>query len=189
MSASTAGQNNSQQALQWYIIKTKSNCEFKVQQAIRNLIQDRKLDSQIEQILIPEKEIIQVVKGKKVTRSRKFYPGYIFVQMRLTDSLWHLIKTATNVINFVGHQGVPTKVPDEQIKGIYQQIKEDLARPSSQVFFSIGEHVNIIDGPFKTFTGTVEEVNQEKERVKVSVSIFGRPTPVELDFAQVYREE
>lgn len=173
----------------WYIVKTKTNCEFKAREAIKRLTKDHHLDDQVRDILIPEKEVVEVVKGKKVTRPRKFYPGYVFIQMQLTDHLWHLIKSASNVVNFVGKQGAPTEVPIQQIEAITHQIKEDSAHPHSRISFTAGEHVKVIDGPFKSFNGVVEEVNQEKGRVKVSVSIFGRPTPVELDFSQVYREE
>ena len=172
----------------WYIIKTKTNCEFKARKAIERLAKDQHLDSQIKEILIPEKEVVEVVKGKKVTRPKKFYPGYVFLQMRLTDHLWHLIKNVSNVVNFVGKQGAPTEVPLQQIAEI-TQVKESAIHSHAKVSFTAGEYVKIIDGPFKSFNGVVEEVNQEKGRVKVSVSIFGRPTPVELDFAQVYREE
>ena len=173
----------------WYIIKTKTNCEFRARSAIQKLTKDHQLSSQPKDILIPEKEVIEVVKGKKVARPKKFYPGYVFIQMRLTNHLWHLIKNASNVVNFIGKQGKPAEVPEEQISAITNQIQEDVAHPHSKVAFIAGEHVKVIDGPFKTFGGVVEEVNQEKARVKVSVSIFGRPTPVELDFSQVYREE
>ncbi len=173
----------------WYTIKTKTNCEFKAREAIKRLAKDHHLEAQLKDILIPEKEVIEVIKGKKVTKPRKLYPGYVFIQMHLTDHLWHLIKSASNVVNFVGKQGAPTEVPIQQIETITHQIKEDAAHPQAKISFTAGEHVKVIDGPFKSFNGVVEEVNQEKGRVKVSVSIFGRPTPVELDFSQVYRED
>ncbi len=171
----------------WYIVKTKSNCENKARQAIQRLIKDNKCTSQVQEILVPEKEVVDVVKGKKVTRFRRVYPGYIFINMDLTNALWHLIKGASHVINFIGKKGIPAEVPQEQIEKITQKITE--AQPQTLVSFAVGEAVKVIDGPFKTFSGLVEEVNQEKGRVKVSVSIFGRPTPIELDFAQVHREE
>ena len=173
----------------WYTIKTKTNCEFKARESIQRLAKDHHLETQLKDILIPEKEVIEVIKGKKVTKPRKLYPGYVFIQMHLTDHLWHLIKSASNVVNFVGKKGVPTEVPIHQIETITHQIKEDAAHPQAKISFTTGEHVKVIDGPFKSFNGVVEEVNQEKGRVKVSVSIFGRPTPVELDFSQVYRED
>ena len=174
--------------LKWYIIKTKANCEAKAKESIRRLMQDRHLAAQVGDILIPEKEVVEVVKGKKVIRSKKIYPGYVFIQMHLTNNLWYLIKSASNVVNFVGKQGQPVEVPLEQVESITHQIEKDIANPQVKVSFSTGEHVKVIDGPFNSFSGVVEEVNQEKGRVKVSVSIFGRPTPVELDFSQVHRE-
>ncbi len=184
MESSALTQND----FKWYIIKTKTNCEFKAKEAIQRLAKDHHLDAQVKEILIPEKEVVEVVKGKKVTRPRKFYPGYVFIQMQLTNHLWHLIKNVSNVVNFVGRQGMPTEVPDQQIAAI-TQVKESSAHAHATISFTVGEYVKVIDGPFKSFSGVVEEVNQEKGRIKVSVSIFGRPTPVELDFAQVYREE
>ena len=186
MTESTATKKD---GFKWYVIKTKINCEFKARSAIQKLAEDHQLSSQLKDILIPEKEVVEVVKGKKVSRPKKFYPGYVFIRMRLTNHLWHLIKNASNVVSFIGKQGKPAEVPDQQVSAITNQIKEDVAHPHTKVAFTAGEHVKVIDGPFKTFSGVVEEVNQEKARVKVSVSIFGRPTPVELDFSQVYREE
>ena len=174
--------------LKWYILKTKTNCEARAKQMIEDLIKTKSLKDQIEEVRIPEKEVIQVLKGKKVTRSKKIYPGYIFVRMKLSDELSYLIKNITNVSHFVGGRFKPMEVPPEQLKAIDQQIEESSANPQAQITFSEGETVLVIDGPFKNFNGTVEEVNQEKGRVKVSVSIFGRPTPVEFDFSQVHRE-
>jgi len=174
--------------LKWYIVKTKVNCEVKAKEAIGRLVQDRHLKSQVGDILIPEKEVIEVVKGKKVTRLKKIYPGYVFVQMNLTNNLWYLIKSVSNVVNFVGSQGHPVEVPLEQVQSITHQIEKGMEHPQIKVSFTVGEYVKVIDGPFNSFSGVVEEVNHEKCRVKVSVSIFGRPTPVELDFSQVHRE-
>ena len=172
----------------WYILKTKTNCEERAKQMIEELIKAKKLEGQIGKILIPEKDVIQVVKGKKVTRLKKIYPGYVFVQMRLNDKLSYIVKNVTNVIHFIGNRFQPLEVPKEQFDVIGRQIEESSSNPQAQISFSEGESVMIIDGPFKNFNGTVEEVNQEKGRVKVFVSIFGRPTPVEFDFAQVHKE-
>ena len=174
--------------LKWYVLKTKTSCEARAKKMIEDLIKTKNLKDQIGEVLIPEKEVIQVVKGKKVTRSKKIYPGYIFIQMELSDELSYLIKNITNVSHFVGGRFKPMEVPPEQLKIIDQQIEESSVNPQAQISFSEGENVLVIDGPFKNFNGTVEEVNQEKGRVKVSVSIFGRPTPVEFDFSQVHRE-
>ncbi len=173
----------------WYIVKTKANCEFKAREAIKLVMKDHELDGKVKEVLIPEKKVVEIVKGKKVHRPKKLYPGYVFIQMDLTNQLWHLIKNVSNVINFVGRQGEPVEVPFQQVESITHQLKEDVAHPQAKISFSVGEYVKVIDGPFQTFSGVVEEVNQEKGRVKVSVSIFGRPTPVELDFSQVHREE
>ena len=178
-----------EQPLKWYIIKTKSHCEGRARDSIQRLVRDHDMESLLGDILIPEKEVIEVVKGKKVSKARKFYPGYVFIQMHLTDHLWHLIKSTSHVINFVGKQGEPAEVPLQQIEAISTQQEESQSHPQARLSFVSGEHVKVIDGPFNGFSGVVEDVNQEKGRVKVSVSIFGRPTPVELDFAQVHREE
>lgn len=176
------------QDFKWYVLKTKTSCEARAKQMIEDLIERKNLKDQIGEVLIPEKDVIQVVKGKKVTRSRKIYPGYIFVQMRLSDELSYVIKNVVNVSHFVGGRFKPLEVPKEQLKIIDQQIEESQANPQAQISFSEGESVLVIDGPFKNFSGVVEELNQEKGRVKVSVSIFGRPTPVEFDFSQVHKE-
>ena len=176
------------QELKWYILKTKVNCEERAKQMIKDLIEKKSLQDKIGDVLIPERDVIQVIKGKKVTRSKKIYPGYIFVQMDLSDELAYFIKHLTNVSHFVGNRLQPLEVPKKQLEMIDKQIKEASAHPQAKVSFLEGELVLVIDGPFKNFNGKVEEVNQEKGRVKVSVSIFGRPTPVEFDFAQVHRE-
>ena len=172
----------------WYVLKTKTSCENRAKKMIEDLVKNKNLGDQIGEVLIPEKDVIQVVKGKKVTRSKKIYPGYIFVQMKLSDELSYAIKNVSNVSHFVGGRFKPMEVPKEQLEVIDRQIEESSANPQAQISFSEGETVLVIDGPFKSFNGTVEEVNQEKGRVKVSVSIFGRPTPVEFDFSQVHRE-
>lgn len=176
------------QDFKWYILKTRTNCEERARQMIEELVKTKKLEDQIGKILIPEKEVIQVVKGKKVNRLKKIYPGYIFVQMKLSDELSYTIKNVTSVSHFIGNRFKPLEVPKEQLDVIGQQMEKSSAGPQAQISFSEGETVMVIDGPFKNFNGTVEEVNQEKGRVKVFVSIFGRPTPVEFDFSQVHRE-
>ena len=173
----------------WYILKTKTNCEARAKSVIEKSLKNRQMESQVKEILIPERDVVQVVKGKKVTRTKKIYPGYVFVQMSLSDSLWHLLQGAANVSRFVGGAGGrPLEVPSEQVEAINKKIEESAESPAAQITFSEGEFVQVIDGPFKNFSGKVEEVNQEKGRVKVSVSIFGRPTPVAFDFDQVHRE-
>ena len=177
-----------EQDLKWYVLKTKTSCEARAKHMIEELIRNEKLEDSVQEVLIPEKDVIQVLKGKKVKRSKKIYPGYIFVKMKLTDEISYKVKTVSNVSHFLGGRFKPMEVPPEQLKIIDQQIKESSANPEAEISFSDGEAVLVIDGPFKGFNGTVEEVNPEKARVKVSVSIFGRPTPVEFDFSQVHKE-
>ena len=189
-SPSLKTQNPAANPKKWYIIKTKTNCEFRAKDSIQNLVQTHKLGQQVGEILVPEKDVVEVVKGKKITRSKKFYPGYIFVQMDLTNHVWHLIRGVSNVVSFVGggKKGYPPEVPAKQIEAIQSQAEGDSESPEIRVSFSVGENVMVIDGPFKGFNGVVKEVNQEKGRIKIEVSIFGGPTPVELDFAQVHSE-
>jgi len=172
----------------WYILKTKTNYEARAKLMIEEMVKNKSLEQSVLEVLIPEKDVIQVVKGKKVKRSKKIYPGYIFVKMKLTDELSYQIKNVSNVSHFVGGRFKPMEVPPEQLKVIDKQIEDSMANPEADISFSEGEAVLVIDGPFKGFSGTVEEVNQEKARIKVSVSIFGRPTPVELDFSEVHKE-
>src|SRR5690606_15520496 len=136
------------------------------------------------QILIPQENVVELVKGKKATRARKFFPGYIFVQMKMTDTSWHLVKAANKVTGFLGNMK-PSEVPEADVMRITKQMESGVERPKAKISFSVGEPVTVIDGPFNNFQGTVEEINEEKGKVKVLVSIFGRPTPVELDFIQV----
>ena len=176
------------QDLKWYILKTKTSCEARAKQMIEELVKSKKLQDEVGEILIPEKDVIQIIKGKKVKRSKKIYPGYIFVKMKLSDELSYKIKNVSNVSHFIGGRFKPMEVPPEQLKVIDKQMSDHSANPEAQISFSEGDAVLVIDGPFKNFNGVVEEVNQEKGRVKVSVSIFGRPTPVEFDFSQVHKE-
>ena len=157
--------------------------------AIENIIKTHDISSKVKNILVPKRDVVEVVKGKKVKRSKNIYPGYVFIQMILDNDVWHLIRKASTVIHFVGGTKMkPLEVSQEQIQAINEQVEDSLKNPQAHVSFSEGETVLVIDGPFKNFNGVVEEVNQEKARVKVSVSIFGRPTPVEFDFSQVHKE-
>ena len=174
--------------IKWYTIKTKVNGEMKTVSAIEALLKDQHLEHMVGDILVPQKEVTEMLRGKKVVRSKKFYPGYVFIQLNLSNQLWHIIKALPHVVNFVGHKGNPVEVPEHQIQKLRNQIQGEEEKDSIKVAFSVGEHVKIIDGPFNSFTGVVEEVHQDKARLKVSVSIFGRPTPVELDFPQVSKE-
>ena len=176
------------QELKWYVLKTKTSCEMRAKHMIEELVKNRNLQEEVGEVLIPEKDVIQIIKGKKVKRSKKIYPGYIFIKMKLSDELSYRIKSVSNVSHFIGGRFKPMEVPPEQLKIIDKQITDHSANPEAQISFSEGDTVLVIDGPFKNFNGVVEEVNQEKARVKVSVSIFGRPTPVEFDFSQIHKE-
>lgn len=171
-------------SLKWYIINTQTGCENTAKLSIEKRIEKEKLDEQFGEILIPSENVVQLVKGKRTQRVRKFFPGYIFVQMILSDSTWHLVKGSAKVSGFVGTKGRPSAVSAEEVSKVTQQIKTG-AQEKPRMTFSVGESVIVVDGPFSSFNGSVEEINEEKLKVKVLVSIFGRPTPVEFDFAQV----
>jgi transcription termination/antitermination protein NusG len=171
--------------MKWYIVNTYSGSESAAKASIEEKARQKKLEAEIGQILIPQENVVELVKGKKATRSRKFFPGYIFVQMKLTDSTWHMVKSASKVTGFLGGGNRPQPVPEAEVLRITKQMETGAERPKAKISFSVGEPVTVVDGPFNNFQGTVEEINEEKGKVKVLVSIFGRPTPVELDFVQV----
>mgnify|MGYP001213845792 CR=1 FL=1 len=169
----------------WYIVNTQTGCENTAKLSIEERSKSLGMESEFGQILIPSENVVELVKGKKATRSKKFFPGYIFVQMNMTDKTWHLVKSASKVTGFIGGNAKPPAVPEEEVLRVTRQMEVGAEKPVTKVRFSVGESVMVVDGPFSNFNGTVEEINQEKGKVKVSVSIFGRPTPVELDFVQV----
>lgn len=169
----------------WYIVNTLSGQEAKAKQAIEDRIKNHKMEEKFGDILIPSESVVQLVKGQKQTTSRKFFPGYIFVQMFLDEHSWHLVKGAPKVTGFVGNSTKPPAVPEAEVLRVTQQMAVGAEKPRPKVNFTEGESVRVIDGPFSNFNGTVEEINLDKGKVKVLVSIFGRPTPVELDFVQV----
>ncbi len=171
--------------LRWYIVNTQTSCEALAKKSIEERVRSLKMEDRFGQILIPSENVVELVKGKKATRSRKFFPGYIFVQMVLSDETWHLVKNCSKVTGFVGSKTKPPEVPEEEVMRVTRQMELGAEKIQAKVKFSIGENVVVVDGPFSNFNGTVEEINQEKGKVKVLVSIFGRPTPVELDFVQV----
>ncbi|MBS1972167.1 MAG: transcription termination/antitermination protein NusG [Bdellovibrionales bacterium] len=170
----------------WYIVNTQTGCESTAKTAIEERIRSQKMEEFFGQILIPSENVVELVKGQKQTKSRKFFPGYMFVQMFLNDETWHLVKHSSKVTGFVGGAKTrPPEVPEAEVLRVTQQMAGVAEKPKPKVKFSVGENVTVIDGPFSNFSGTVEEINEDKAKVKVLVSIFGRPTPVELDFIQV----
>ena len=171
----------------WYIVNTHTGCEATAKSAIEERIKSLKKEEFFGDILIPSENVVELVKGQKQTKSRKFFPGYIFVNMVMNEQNWHLVKGASKVTGFVGGQK-PAQVPENEVTRVTQQMAVGAEKPKQKVKFSLGESVTVIDGPFSNFNGTVEEINEDKGKVKVLVSIFGRPTPVELDFIQVEKQ-
>lgn len=171
----------------WYIVNTQSGCEATAKASIEERARSLGMEADFGQILIPSENVVELVKGKKATRSKKFFPGYIFIQMNMNDKAWHLVKNASKVSGFVGGKVKPPEVPEAEVLRVTRQMEVGAEKPVTKVKFSVGESVMVVDGPFSNFNGTVEDINPEKGKVKVLVSIFGRPTPVELDFVQVER--
>ena len=169
----------------WYVVNVHSGCEKKVAQSIREQVVTKKLEDRIFDILIPTEEVVEVKKGTKVASERKFFPGYILVKMIMSDDAWHLIKNNPNVSGFLGARNKPFPITEAEAQRIMTQMQEGVERPREVINFEIGEQVRVCDGPFASFVGLVEEVDTERARVKFSVSIFGRATPVELEYAQV----
>lgn len=169
----------------WYIVNTQTGCEAIAKTAIEERIKSLKVESKFGDILIPSENVVELVKGQKKEKSRKFFPGYIFVNMYLSDETWHLVRNSAKVTGFVGSKTRPPEVPEAEVLRVTQQMQGLAEKPRAKVKFAVGENVTVVDGPFSNFNGTVEEINEDKGKVKVLVSIFGRPTPVELDFLQV----
>lgn len=170
----------------WYIVNVASGSESTAKASIEKRVQQHKMEELFGQILIPSENVVELVKGQKTTRSRKFFPGYMFVEMVLNEKTWHVVRGSSKVTGFVGGQK-PSPVPAEQVLRVTQQMETGAEKPKQKFNFNIGENVMVVDGPFTNFNGTVEDINEEKGKVKVSVSIFGRATPVELDFVQVQK--
>ena len=169
----------------WYIVQSYSSFEKKVEAAIKESIKKKGWEEKIEQVLVPTHEITEVKKGKRVQRQKKYFPGYVLVKMEMNKDLYHMIKNIKKVSGFLGPKGTPLPVSENEVNKILGQIKDGVLKPQSGLSFSIGEQVKVCDGPFASFNGLVEEVDEEKSRLKVSVSIFGRPTPVDLEYTQV----
>jgi transcriptional antiterminator NusG len=172
-------------AKRWYIVHAYSNFENKVAESIREQAKQRHLEDRFDEILVPKEKVTEVRRGRKVDAERKFFPGYVLVKCELTDEVFHLIKNTPKVTGFLGADNKPMPISDIEAGRILQQVQEGIDRPKPSVSFEIGEQVRVSDGPFASFNGVVEEVDDARSRVKVAVSIFGRATPVELEFGQV----
>ena len=173
-------------ASHWYVIHVYSGFEKKVAAAIREQAEQKGVAERFEQILVPTEEVIEVKRGAKVSSERKFFPGYVLVKMDLDDETWHLVKNTAKVTGFLGGRGLrPSPISENEAARIMRQVQEGIERPKPSITFEIGEQVRVCDGPFTSFNGMVEEIDQERSRLKVAVSIFGRSTPVELEYSQV----
>ena len=172
-------------AKRWYVVHVYSGFEKKIAEQFKEQASQKGLEDLIDEVMVPTEEVIELRRGQKINAERKFFPGYVLVKMEMTDDTWHLIKDTPKVTGFLGSKIKPTPISEAEAERLLRQTQEGVERPRPAVLFEIGEQVRVADGPFTSFNGTVEEVDEEKGRVKVSVSIFGRSTPVELEYGQV----
>jgi transcription termination/antitermination protein NusG len=172
-------------SMRWYIVHAYSNFEKKVADSIKELAAQHGLSAKFEEILVPTEHVVEIRRGRKINAERKFFPGYVLVKCDLSDEVYHLIKNTPKVTGFLGADKKPMPISDSEAERIKGQIAEGVERPKASISFEIGETVRVADGPFASFSGIVEDVDEGRSRVKVAVSIFGRPTPVELEYGQV----
>ena len=169
----------------WYVVHVYSGFERKIAQSIREQAQQKGMTDKFSEVLVPTEEVVELRRGTKVNAERKFFPGYVLVKMEMTDETWHLAMNTPKVTGFLGGKGRPSPITEAEAMRIQRQVQEGIERPKPAVIFEVGEQVRVSDGPFASFNGTVEEVDEARSRLKVAVSIFGRATPVELEFGQV----
>ena len=172
-------------AQRWYVVHVHSGFEKKVAQSIREQVASHGLEDLVEEVMVPTEEVVQMRRGQKVNAERNFFPGYILVKMQLTDESWHVVQDQPKVTGFLGGKGRPVAISNGEAERLLKQVSEGVDRPKPTISFEIGEQVRVSDGPFASFNGYVEDVDEEKARLKVAVSIFGRSTPVDLEFTQV----
>ncbi|SLN41713.1 hypothetical protein PEL8287_02097 [Roseovarius litorisediminis] len=175
-------------AKRWYSVSVLSNFEKKIAEQIRQSVADQALEDQIDEVLVPTEEVIEMRRGKKVTAERRFMPGYVLVHMEMSDRGYHLINSINRVTGFLGPQGRPMPMRDAEVNAILNRVQEGEDAPRTLIHYEVGEKVKVNEGPFEDFDGTVEEVDEDNQRLKVTVSIFGRETPVELEFTQVTKQ-
>ena len=172
-------------AKKWYVVHVFSGSEKRVCQQIEEQVQSKNMSELIEEVLVPTEEVVEIRRGAKIQSEKKFFPGYILVKMEMTDESWHLIKAQPKVTGFLGGKGKPIAISQSEASRLIDQINEGIERPRSSIIYEIGEEVRVSEGPFQSFNGLVEEIDEVKSRLKVAVSIFGRSTPVDLEYSQV----
>ncbi len=175
-------------AMRWYVLHVYSGFEKKVAESIQDQAVQKGMEDFFEEVLVPTEEVVEMRRGQKVNSERKFFPGYVLIKMDLTDESWHLVKNTPKVTGFLGNKGRPLPISQKEAERIQTQVQEGVERPKPSITFEIGETVRVSDGPFNSFNGLVEEVDEERARLKVAVSIFGRSTPVELEYSQVEKQ-